>query len=505
MDESIKSAIVDLKSGDLENSKKKLLNLLKKELKRFDLSVVLGILGEVYLVLGDYKNSILYLKRSLEIRSDFPEALNTLGLSYKKDKQLYKSIQAFKKAIQNKFNYSVAHRNLGLVYKELEQFNDAADSYRLAIKYSDGYSEACNDLANVLRYQGKIDEATSLYKDAIRLNKNNTVAYRNLFTLFKVNNKSEYLLSAEKAYKSLKEEEDLVNIEFALGKAYKDLEIFDKSFTFYKKANKRKYNLLSRKPTNYDKEFEEIIFLHQQFESFKKVTSNKELLPIFIIGLPRSGSTLVESILSMNGDISSLGEVDHLNEAIYSTVLLKTNNKAGALRKKYIDLVGGTRSFTDKMLFNFKFCGIILNSFPEARILHTYRNPLDNIFSLFTTYFSNELEWTFSLDEIERYYDFYKKVMEYWERQFPSKIYHLEYDSLVKSPETEIYNLIKFCNLRWDNKYLSPHNSSRNILTASSYQARQPINTSSVGFSKNYENNFFKIKESMIEKGYKLD
>ena len=213
----------------------------------------------------------------------------------------------------------------------------------------------------------------------------------------------------------------------------------------------------------------------------KKIDSNRYL---FIVGMPRCGSTLLESILSLNPEVKDMGEVFFLEES-----LLK-NDDLIDVKKLYdekVMLIGSQKkSYTDKNLFNFFYCPIIYNFFPNARIIHCKRNPLDNILSIYRTNFLNQ-SFTSSLNDITELYLYHLELMEEYKNKLGSIIYSYDHDKVVKNPKENIRNLIDWLQWEWNDKYLSPQKSKRTVFTASSAQVRQKINSNSSGYWEKYE------------------
>ena len=205
---------------------------------------------------------------------------------------------------------------------------------------------------------------------------------------------------------------------------------------------------------------------------------------LFIVGMPRCGSTLLESILSLNPEVKDLGEVSFLEESLQQTDdLLEIKN----LYTEKVKLINSEKKiFTDKNLFNFLYCPIIYNFFPNAKIIHCSRHPLDNILSIYRTNFLNQ-SFSSSLKDITDMYIYQMKLMHEYKSKFGSRIYSYDHDKVVHNPEESIKNLINWLDWKWSDKYLSPQKSKRSVFTARSAQVREKINSHSSGYWKNYE------------------
>jgi hypothetical protein len=222
-------------------------------------------------------------------------------------------------------------------------------------------------------------------------------------------------------------------------------------------------------------------------KEFKNYSEN-----IFIVGMPRSGSTLLESILSMNKNVYDLGEQNILESLFLE---YSNSNKDIDLSELYEEKVNSKtelRITTNKWLFNYQYAGIIASQMPNSKIIHCFRNPLDNILSIYKANFSQKgyglNQFASSLIDCAKVYLDQEEVMTEYKKKFKSKIYDLNYDLLVSFPNQEIRSLISWLGWNWnDGKYLSPHLNPRSISTASSAQVRSPINSKSLGGWKNYK------------------
>ena len=444
----ILKADILIESYKYEEAKELLINLklLKNSFFYFQKEI---LLSKIYI---NQNKFIKAEKVLLELKKIFNrERILYLNLSelYFKNKELEKGISILKEGIDNfpnfipfMFNLAIMYRNLGLLELSIkthieillkDQFNSNS-FYELSTMYD--FSNHKNQLKTLL------------------------------------NIKIENLSQAEKIY-----------ICFSKANVYHFEKDFEKSAHFLKIANDEKLKLqpsdLKRKLKT-GQYYRELKF-KKTINLKKKINSNQYL---FIVGMPRCGSTLLESILSLNPDVKDMGEVFYLEES-----LLK-NDKLSDVNKIYEDkvmLIGSQKKiFTDKNLFNFLYCPIIYNYFPNARIIYCKRNPLDNILSIYRTNFLNQ-SFSSSLKDITELYLYHLEIMDEYENKFRSIIYSYDHDKVVQKPKENIRNLINWLEWEWDDKYLSPQKSKRNVFTASSAQVRQKINSNSSGYWKKYE------------------
>ena len=205
---------------------------------------------------------------------------------------------------------------------------------------------------------------------------------------------------------------------------------------------------------------------------------------VFIVGMPRSGSTLLENILSLNSEVTDMGEVSFLEESIKEAKDFE--DIYDSYEKKVINQFKTSSFYTDKSLFNYMYIAIISNFFPKAKIINCIRNPLDNILSIYKANFLNQ-SFSFSLSDISSLYINYFETMEGYKTKYSENIYDYYYEDLIENPNDVIPGIINWLDWDWDEKYLSPHQNKRNVYTASSAQIRKKFYSSSIGIWKEYE------------------
>ncbi len=392
-----------------------------------------------------------------------------------------------RKAIEFKPDYANGHYNLGNTLNNLGKLEEAELLQRKAIELKPGFAKAYSNLGTVLRGLGKLEEAESSHLKALELNPDLTKTYYALSILKCTDNKKGWqdkLFSLE--ILNNKSKEDQIDIYFARANILHKEQNYDKSSKFLHLANELKLELAKSQADLLIKKSKVLLDVSGEEEiidkNYKNYSEN-----IFIVGMPRSGSTLLESILSMNSDVDDLGEVNFLEESFLE---YKKKNEGLTLADLYLQKVKNNNKQssvkTNKWLYNFQYVGIIANNIPNAKIIHCYRNPLDNILSIYRTQLAKGNEYSSSLIDCARVYLNQEEVMNKYKNRFRSIIYDLNYDLLVIEPSREIKSLIDWLKWEWDDSYLSPHSNQRLVSTASSVQVRSPINSKSVGGWKNY-------------------
>ena len=347
------------------------------------------------------------------------------------------------------------------------------------------------NLAIMYRNLGFLDLSIKTHVEILSKDKFNSNSYYELSTMYNFSNHNDLLktlFSIDIENLSLK---DKIYICFSKANVYHSEKDYKKSAHFLTIANEEKLKLqesdLKRKLNT--GQFYRNLQL-EKIADFDETTFNKQYL--FIVGMPRCGSTLLESILSLNNEVKDMGEVQFLEESLQkSDDLLK-------VKKLYEDEVmvidSQKKIYTDKNLFNFLYCPIIYRLFPNARIIYCKRNPLDNILSIYRTNFLNQ-SFSSSLKDITELYLYHLELMDDYKKKFGSIIYLYDHDSVVQNPKKNIQSLINWLEWEWDEKYLSPQISNRSVFTASSAQIRQKINSNSSGYWKKYEDLLKPVKD----------
>ncbi len=485
-----------------------------------------------YNALGKLRESVKAFKKALSIEPNDAEAYNSMGVALNEHSQLDDAIKAYKKAIAIKPDYVEAYNNLGNVLQQAGKLEEAIEGYNKALSIKPDYAAAYNNLGNALQSQGKLDQALEAYEHAFALEPNNSVAYNNLGSALqdlgrleeaiKAYNKAlsikpDYAevhsrLSFIKKYKKddchinqvekLYENEDVSKNEkcqlcFALAKMYEDIGDYEKSFSFLMEGNSLRKKILSY---SINRDLELFTRLKKQQikllrNSLRIKPGSIEVLPVFILGMPRSGTTLVEQILSSHSEVIGAGElsyVSHLGKDLAINSSIINNEAIFKFRKRYISeisKISNKKTFlTDKMPHNFRFIPLICAAFPEAKIIHVQRNAAATCWSNYKQYFpSDSLGYCYDLSDVVEYYTLYKDLMKLWQSHYGDRIYNLNYESLTTAQEKETRKLIKHLGLDWEDACISPHKNKRTVKTASQQQVKQKVYKGSSEAWRKYE------------------
>ncbi len=444
--------------------------------------------GILLIGLGKLKEAELSLRKAIELDPRYAIAHSNLGGILKDLGKLKEAELSLLKAIELDPNYAIAHSNLGLIFRDLGKLKEAELSLRKAIELDPNIAKARLNLGRILKDLGKLKEAELSLRKAIKLNPNFTSAYFSLSTL-KYTNESNLWINKlfSKNFLNNKNLQDQINIYFARANILHNDKKYQESSKCLELANKLKLNVKkSQSEYRINKSNKLLIETNKREISKKKSTNCPQ--SIFIVGMPRSGSTLIESILTMNNEVYDLGEINILEESFLEQKQIHQKLTLTDIYWKKISKY--TKKFnitTNKWLYNYQYAGIISKEIINAKIIHCFRNPLDNILSIFRANFANGNEYASSLVDCTRVYLDQEEIMSKFKNRFRSKIYDLNYDSLVANPNEEIKSLISWLDWKWEDTYLSPHLNKRSVSTASNVQVRSPINSKSIGGWKNYK------------------
>ena len=508
----------------LQKKTQHLLNLLKsKKLSKAELlgkelisahpnNVILyNILGLVLTYQKKIDEAIECYEKGIKIEPNFAVIYNNLGSIYKSRENYTKAESYYKKSIDLNNKMPETQNNLGNLYISLNKYQKAIVYYKSALNINPKFFTCHYNLAVAYKNIGKFEEAKKHLKEAVKLNKHFYTAHRTLSQITKYIINDDHFRFLKKLYEDTKiVDTNKKEIAFALGKASDDIKDFSKAFKYYNEANNLHRRSINFSIENEKKEFNNIkkTFNEKLFNKFRQ-TGDLRQTPIFIIGMPRSGSTLVEQILSSHPKVFGGDELNFFENLIKKHL---GNNTSELFLKKiiYIDkeslkkigqeyisnlenISDNSERVTDKFLINFKWIGLIKLILPNSKIVHCVRNPKDNCISIYKNYFiSNKLSFAYNLKEITEFYNLYNDLMEYWKNILPKFFFDIKYEKIIQNPEQQIRNLLKNCNLSWNDSCLKFYNNKRPVKTASDTQVRKKIYKSSVDSWKNYENDLGK-------------
>jgi tetratricopeptide (TPR) repeat protein len=398
---------------------------------------------------------------------------------------------------------------LGQVLHETDRYEEAMEKLERAVKANPNNPEALNFYGVALKSVGRLDEARDYIIDALRRNDAMYGAYANLSDLvdFSEGDGAELFDRMDAIFSSARnpEADQFLALHFAYAKALDDRGEHERALEHYVTGGKMKRAQLSYDESETHGFFDKIraVFPKEAFEN-RKFAGNDDDRPVFIVGMPRSGSTLVEQILASHPDLYGAGEVKYLSYSLgqlrdrfpslpkYPDMMTKiTPAQMDIVAKNYLRQLtatsGDATRVTDKLLTNYFFVGLINQLFPNARIIHTQRDPVDTCLSGFTKLFKDDMPHSYDLAELGRYYGKYRELMKHWDEVLPEGVLiTVQYEDVVADTEKEAKRLIEFLGLPWDEKCVDFHKSDRPVKTASVAQVRKPIYNTSVKRWKKY-------------------
>ncbi|MDA9973065.1 sulfotransferase [Candidatus Pelagibacter ubique] len=465
-------------------------------------------LGEMYRRVGMLDQAIKFNLEAVKLNSKLDNTNYNLGLAYFDKEDFDKAIVFFEKAIEINPNHGFAWNNLGSSLEKLDKLQLAHEAYQKAVDLNGNHLEALNNLATTNTQFNKADEAVKIFNKAIDVHPHFFEAHFNLSALKKYTKEDPHfrLLQEVPQHKKQFNMFEATRYHFAFGKALDDVGEYDNAFNQYNLGNQ-----LQSKLTPYNQKLnDEVvnktieIFNVNFINKFKSDNvANTDRTPIFIVGMPRSGTSLIEQILDSHQSIYGAGELKDLSECLESNVKKSSNEKSldfiSRAKKSFFKEVGNdylnkvwelsptSKYISDKMPGNFFNIGLIYLAFPNAKIIHSMRDPMDTCFSNFTKLFKDDMRFTYSQENIGNYYKDYHKVMEHWKKVLPSDfICHMKYENMINDTKKEARRLTSFIGLDWDPNCLKFYDNKRNVKTASMMQVRKPIYKTSMARWKNF-------------------
>ena len=429
----------------------------------------------------------MYLRKAIKLKPDFAEAFNNLGIILRDIGKIDEAEIYLRKAIKLKPHFAKAHLNLGMISKDLGKLLEAELSTRNAIKLKPDFAEAHLNLGNIFRDIGNLKEAEISTRKAIEFNPNLAKAHYSL-SLIKLSDDHKIWqdqLFSENILNN-KSQDDKIDIYFARSNFLHKEKNYEESSKYLQLANNLKLDLNQSCSEAMINKSSKLKLESEKKEINKKRPKNFSE-SIFIVGMPRSGSTLLESILSMNNEVYDLGEINILEESFLEYEKTIKDISLADLYEEKVKNKTAMNITTNKWLYNYQYAGIIAGQIPNAKIIHCFRNPLDNILSIYRAHFNKGNEYSSSLVDCARVYLDQEEIMKKYKKRFRSKIYDLNYNLLVSNPKKEIKSLISWLGWKWQDSFLSPELNTRSVSTASSVQVRFPINSKSIDAWKNYK------------------
>ena len=498
-------------------------------------------LGGALLAAGRVADAETWCREAIRLDPAAAGAHNGLGAVLGRQQKLDEAILCFRTAVRINGRHASAMINLAAALRDQGKLDEAEAWSRRAIGIDPNIAEAHDGLALILSRQGRIAESIAGFQEAVRLAPGRADTRRNLGHAYSDSGQfdlakqqfaevlnllpgdpiTSYSLSLIHRFTAgdrpmLQQLETLVQggglsalhrrqAGFALGKAFDDLGEYDRAFGHFQAVNE-----LARAAFDRHQYQATIDFLIAEFPPSRRRhaghSGSDSTLPVFIVGMPRSGTSLVEQILASHPQVYGGGELTDIVELANElwgpspapsagppadvTELAASPTQLAACAEMYLNhrraVAGTAMRVTDKMPYNYLFLGLIALLFPQARVIHCRRDPRDTCLSCYFTDFRHRPVYSYRLDDLGFVYQQYQRLMEHWRRDPPLEMLEVDYETLVQRPEDLARRMVDFCGLNWDDRCLCPHQNPRPVMSSSAWQVRKPIYQHSVGRWKHY-------------------
>ena len=476
-------------------------------------------LGNTLAAQGKLDEAVAVYRRGIALAPNVANGHNNLGTALERQGKLDEAEAALRRALEFEPQHPSALYNLGNILKNKADYEGAIALYRKSLAGRPEFADAWNNMGAVLAERGDLDEARSVYQKAIEVEPTRAAYHRNLANAKRFEPDDPQLAVMEALSRNLTTvpERERIDLQFALGKAYADLKQHERSFRCLLAGN-----ALKRAQIAYN-EVEALQYMQRIRTVFdpellraKAGHGDPAPTPVFIVGMPRSGTTLIEQIIASHPKALGAGELIDLDNIVRSIAgrngaalrfpEVVATMSGGELRQVGARYVAATRAhgpsaerIADKMPWNFHLAGLIHLALPNARIIHARRDPVDTCLSCFSILFDDGGNpYTYDLGELGRFYRGYDSLMAHWRSVLPRGVMiEVQYEEVVADLETQARQIIAHCDLEWDDACLAFHKTRRPVRTSSVAQVRQPIYQSSVGRWRAYREQLRPLLEEL--------
>ena len=491
------------KEGRLEEAEHLYRRVLRHRPNNVD---AMRLLASIALRAGRADEAERLLDRAISLAPDFLTAILDLGRLRKEQDRYGEALDCFDRAIALEPDNPQAHFLRGSTLAPAAFTHEAIDAYQHCLTLRPGHVGALLGLGHVLKAVGRYDEAVASYDACIRQRPDLGETYWSLANLKTYRFGDDTVAEMERRVSGggLKVQSE-VNFLFALGKAYEDRGDFDRAWDFYRSGNAKQRAEVTYDPVQTESMNDRLVRVYSaDFLQSRRGIGLADPAPIFILGLPRSGSTLLEQILASHSQVEGTSELPYLGRV---AGWLNRNRADGinypeavreleprnfqSLGEDYLGYARRHRRldaprFIDKMPNNFPNVGLLALILPNARIIDARRHPLDACLSCYRQLFAKGQAFTYDLTEIGEYYLQYQRMMDHWAEVLPGRVLTVQYEDVVTDFRAQVQRLLEYCGLPWEDACLRFYESDRPVRTPSSEQVRQPIYDRSVSHWRNY-------------------
>ncbi len=496
----------------------------------------------IYLSLGELEKSATYAQKTLSRQADNVDALAILGTVYLQQGQSEMAIDAFEKALKLNPQDVFAHYDIARAQVAIGKNQEAINHFELALSLDPNLVEARLELGKIFltcepgqsqdwfssvltinpehaqahywlgvqsQTMGRFEQATKSLEKAIKLQPNFSNAWYRLSINRSYTPGDQAIKKVEQRFKTItdtrSDDPELITLGFTLGRFFEQRGAYDSAFRYFQAANRIKSQLYRFDKSQHDAQINDVITsLDNDFFDNRRDWGNASKLPVFIVGMPRSGTTLVEQIIAAHPSVHGAGEPQFMQQLVASLKITRPapaishagrlggldRQQIGQMARQYLEklqaLQPAANRILDKLPGNYLRLGVIFTLFPAARIIHCKRDPMDTCWSCYQQNFEQGLNFTNDLEHLGHAYRGYLKLMHHWHQLFTDRILDIEYEELLDDPDSQSRRLLEHCGLDWIPEVLDFANQKRPVATASLWQVRQPLYKTSIGRWKNY-------------------
>ncbi|MEZ5573004.1 MAG: sulfotransferase [Halioglobus sp.] len=499
-------------AGRLPEAERLCRQVLQQEPRHVDALRMLGLLAAAA---GDLEDAEHLLRQALATAPDHAAAMFELGRVLKELDRPEDAIDIYRELLALQPDNPKAHFRLAGVLAPAALNEEAAEAYRRCLALAPKHAGAWLGLGHMLKTLGQQEDGVAAYQRCLSLEPEFGEAYYSLANLKTYRFEETEIKAMQQHVQSASlNDTSRVNFLFALGKAFEDRGDYEQAWRYYEEGNSRQRMLVSYDPVQTETINDELIaFFDAAFFATVANQGNPDAAPIFILGLPRSGSTLLEQIIASHSQVEGTSELPYIGRLSKSL----NHNRAdamqyprvlGELQPRHFHRLGddylamaarhrvtGAARFIDKMPNNFPSVGFIHAILPNAKIIDARRHPMDACLGNLRQLYARGQTFSYDQCDIGEYYLQYLRMMSHWDKVLPGKVLHVQYEDTVADLEKQVRRILEFLELPWEDSCLRFHDTARAVRTASSEQVRQPIYYSSVGFWRHYASHLEELQE----------
>jgi tetratricopeptide (TPR) repeat protein len=499
-------------AGRLQEAEQLCRQVLQKDPAHVD---ALRLLGLIAASSGDLDDAEHLLRQAIAAAPDHAPALFELGRVLKELERPEDAIEVYRDLLALEPSNPKAHFQLASALAPAARNEESAAAYRRCLALAPKHAGAWLGLGHMLKTVGQQAEGIAAYRRCVELEPEFGEAYYSLANLKTYRFSSDEIAAMQhQLQRDNLNDTSRVNFLFALGKAFEDRADYGQAWRYYEEGNARQRMLVSYDPVHTETVNDELVaFFNAEFFAATAGQGHADPAPIFVVGLPRSGSTLIEQIIASHSQVEGTSELPYIGRLTKSL----NHNRADAMRypqvlgelaprhfqklgQDYLDMASrhrlqGTARFIDKMPNNFPSAGFIHSILPNAKIIDARRHPLDACVGNLRQLYARGQTFSYDQSDIGEYYLQYLRMMAHWDDVLPGRILRVQYEDVVADLETQVRRILDYLELPWEDNCLRFHATERAVRTASSEQVRQPIYDSSVGIWRHYAPHLDELRE----------